>query len=152
MKETQFVRYEGAFDFEAGLEAAKKHPAYWQEDLLLTVANRLSSEMAAQGITQAELARRLDVSPAYVSRLLRGHENLTLQTLARIAFELGRRWECLVVSLNECMILYAAFAAGQEKVIRRVENTLVENLSPERASLDESAYQQEEPDVVRLSA
>ena len=141
MNKTQFVRYEGGFDFESALEAAKKHPAYWQEDLLLTVANRLSSEMAAQGVTQAEIARRLTVSPAYVSRVLRGHENLTLQTLAKIAFELGKRWECLVVNMNERLTLYAAFATEDETVTRRVKNTLVETLGPEHASLDEAAYQ-----------
>ena len=97
MKEPRFVRYEGSFDFAASLQEAAKNPAYWQEDLLIEVAHGIADELAARNMNQADLAGRLGVKPAYISRVLRGHENLTLQTLAKIAFVLGKRWDCLLV-------------------------------------------------------
>jgi transcriptional regulator with XRE-family HTH domain len=38
-----------------------------------------------QGLTQAELAKRLGAAPAYVSAVEAGRENLTLGSLARLA-------------------------------------------------------------------
>ena len=97
MSKPRFVRYEGGFDFAAALQDASKNAAYWQEDLLIEVARRIADELDARNMTQAELAGKLGVKPAYISRVLRGHENLTLQTLAKIAFFLGKRWNCLLV-------------------------------------------------------
>ena len=36
------------------------------------------------GLTQKELAEDLNVSPAYVAKLLKGGENLTLETICKI--------------------------------------------------------------------
>jgi transcriptional regulator with XRE-family HTH domain len=106
MNTPQFVRYEGGFDFDAGLEDAKKNPAYWQEDLLIKVAERLSSELENHQMTQADLAAKLGVKPAYISRVLRGQENLTLQSLAKIAFAFDKKWECMLVAQEAHVGLY----------------------------------------------
>lgn len=45
----------------------------------------LAGQMDAAGMSNAELARRLGVSPAYVSKLMRGPANLSLATLAKLA-------------------------------------------------------------------
>jgi len=97
MQKPSFVRYEGGFNFDAALHDASKNAAYWQEGLLIEVARRITDEMEARNMTQADLAGKLGVKPAYISRVLRGHENLTLQTLAKIAFVLGKRWACILV-------------------------------------------------------
>lgn len=48
-------------------------------------ANRLRSALKKRGITQAELARKLKVSPAAVSRILRDPERSAVKTLRRVA-------------------------------------------------------------------
>ena len=40
--------------------------------------------LRVKGITQQELASRMDVSPQYVGRILKGQENLTLAVIAKI--------------------------------------------------------------------
>jgi len=45
--------------------------------------------MAQQGISKADLARHLGVSKPYVSKLLGGGENLTLESMVRLAETLG---------------------------------------------------------------
>lgn len=42
------------------------------------------------GITQTELARRLDVKPPYIAAIEAGRRNLTLGQLAKLADALGR--------------------------------------------------------------
>jgi transcriptional regulator with XRE-family HTH domain len=55
----------------------------------ITEASELVARLMAEaGITKAELARRLGKSRAYVTQLL-GGTNMTVRTLAEVAFELG---------------------------------------------------------------
>ena len=57
------------------------------------VVRHLDAAMRAQGMTQAELARRMGTSAAAVHRLLdRDETGLTLATLARASTLLGVRW------------------------------------------------------------
>jgi transcriptional regulator with XRE-family HTH domain len=46
--------------------------------------------MEQENVSRAELARRLGKTPAYVTKLLRGTQNLTLGTVSDVAFVLGR--------------------------------------------------------------
>ena len=45
--------------------------------------------MEAQSVTQMELARRMGCSQQYVSNLLKGSSNMTLETIARLENALG---------------------------------------------------------------
>ena len=57
--------------------------------------------MEKQGVSRSELARRMDVSPAYITKILRGHTNLGLETLAKLAFALELKWEFRLIQLSE---------------------------------------------------
>ena len=56
--------------------------------IAMSVMNRLDE----MGLTQKELAERMACSPQYVSKLLRGSENLTLDTISKLE-------ECLGIDL-----------------------------------------------------
>jgi transcriptional regulator with XRE-family HTH domain len=61
-----------------------------------TVAERLRELLAAAGITQGELARRADVSPQVVSRLLAdGNAEMTLGIACRLCWALGHGIDAL---------------------------------------------------------
>ena len=77
--------------YEQALLERQSTPEFQTERLLLEIGEELVSHLESQGMTQAELARRLNVSPPFVSRLLSGNPNLTLKTLGRIAHALGVR-------------------------------------------------------------
>ncbi len=68
---------------------AERDPAYWTELAILEVAEEIHSAMERAGVSRAELARRLGTSPAYVTKILRGSANFTLESLARLAYALG---------------------------------------------------------------
>lgn len=46
---------------------------------------QVNARMQAQGMSNAELARRMGTSAAYVTKLFRGNVNLSLQTMAKLA-------------------------------------------------------------------
>lgn len=53
------------------------------------IAMRMLDKMEAEGITQKQLAERMNCSQQYVSKILKGCENLSLETLAKIECALG---------------------------------------------------------------
>lgn len=48
------------------------------------IAMRMLDKMEEQGITQKQLAERMGCSQQYVSKILKGCENLSLETLSKI--------------------------------------------------------------------
>lgn len=59
--------------------------------LLLSVklAMKIRRLINAEGISQSELARRMRVSPAQVTKILSGRENLGIKTIAKVESALG---------------------------------------------------------------
>ncbi len=53
------------------------------------IALKINKALKAQGLTQKQLAERLEVSPQQVSKLLKGTENMTLETIAKLELALG---------------------------------------------------------------
>jgi len=57
-------------------------------DIRAVFASNLKHYRQARGLTQAALAAAMDVDRAHVSAMERGHQNVTLQTLQRVATHL----------------------------------------------------------------
>jgi transcriptional regulator with XRE-family HTH domain len=75
--------------FSQLLSEAKKRDAYWVARTISTFTEELH-QLAGQGnITRAELARRLGTSPAYITKILRGNVNFTVDTMVRLARAVG---------------------------------------------------------------
>jgi transcriptional regulator with XRE-family HTH domain len=75
-------------ELEARLD---KDPKYWVESLRFDFVEDIERMMEERGVNRAELARRLDASPAYVTQLFRALFNPTLLTLTKVADALGAR-------------------------------------------------------------
>lgn len=58
-------------------------------DIRIDFARNLKHYRQARGLTQAALAAAMDVDRAHVSAMERGQQNVTLQTLQRVAAHLG---------------------------------------------------------------
>ncbi|WP_374953441.1 helix-turn-helix domain-containing protein [Pseudoclavibacter sp. AY1H1] len=58
---------------------------------MLSAAESLSAALEESGMTRADLARALGVSPAEITHRLQGERNITVRTLAATAHYLGRR-------------------------------------------------------------
>lgn len=70
-----------------------------EEELVTCVTERVFELLEEEGITQAELARRLNVKPPRISRMLSGNSNITLKTLAGIGHALDKE---ITISIGEC--------------------------------------------------
>lgn len=64
-------------------------PEFVAEGLAIEFAEQIVRAMKSQGVTKAELGRRLGVSRAYTTRILDAPPNLTLLSMAKVALALG---------------------------------------------------------------
>ena len=60
-----------------------------QERVLMEATEEMCLLMEQQGISKSELAKRMGVSPAYITKVLRGANNFTLRKLSDAFFDLG---------------------------------------------------------------
>ena len=66
---------------------------YESATLRFTVAAQTQNYLDRAGLQAKDLAQRIHKSKAWVSKLLSGRQNATLNTLAEIALALGARWQ-----------------------------------------------------------
>jgi len=65
------------------LEDFKNDPDYIYEGLKYDLSEQLYELMKAKGVTKKELAKRMGVSPAYISKIF-GADNISLRTVAKV--------------------------------------------------------------------
>ena len=97
--------------FRQLLAEGRRMPEYWEEGAILDFTEALYAAMEEQGVTRAELARRLGTSQAYVTRVLSGQANFTLKTMSKLALALGMQLE---VGLGPKRLPSAAARAGEQ--------------------------------------
>ena len=64
-------------------------------------AETIGALLASTGLNQKDLAERLDLSEARISRLLRGDSNTSLRALADLGWALGYRFALTPVELED---------------------------------------------------
>lgn len=69
--------------------------AHWRREnrewlrMSQSIALQVLDYLHSTGITQKELAERMGVSPAYIAKLVKGGENLSLETICKLHEALG---------------------------------------------------------------
>jgi transcriptional regulator with XRE-family HTH domain len=77
--------------FATLFEEAEESAEYWQQDATLDFAEELFRLLEEEGVSRAELARRIGTSQAYVTQVLRADANFTLNTMTRLALAVDHR-------------------------------------------------------------
>ena len=75
--------------FKEQLKGYEKDPEFILDVILLDINETICSILEKKGMSRKEFARKLKVSPAYVTKILRGDPNLTLRSLVKISHSLG---------------------------------------------------------------
>jgi transcriptional regulator with XRE-family HTH domain len=68
--------------------------------LVTQLTNEINWHVRERGLTRADLAARMGVSPGRVSQILGGGENLTLRTLAALSTALDARFDIQLSALK----------------------------------------------------
>ena len=70
------------------LKEAENHVDYWMGVPIIEFTEDLCRIMKEKRVSRAELARRIGTSRAYITQLLGGGANFTLQTMVKLAMAL----------------------------------------------------------------
>jgi transcriptional regulator with XRE-family HTH domain len=89
-----------AREASAGTKVAPRHD-YERELLYGEAMETITALIQEQGISQRELARRLDLDEARLSRILSGRTNVTLKTIADLGWALGLRFSLAAIPLDD---------------------------------------------------
>jgi transcriptional regulator with XRE-family HTH domain len=114
-----------------------KDPKYWVESMRFDFVEEVERMMEERGVSRAELARRLDSSPAYVTQMFKALFNPTLLTLAKVALAFDARVELKLVPRDAPSGKRAAAAPAAHRRERRPELAsplLAQNVAADRAS------------------
>jgi len=71
--------------FQEKLEKFKDDIEFLTEKVILDFTEQVIAYMKQNGINRAELAKRLGVSKAFITKLLNGNPNLTIKTMVSLA-------------------------------------------------------------------
>lgn len=69
-------------------ESRKNDPDYVASGLIVDLTEEISAVMEERKMNRSALAKKLKCSTAYITKLLRGEENLTIKKIAQIAIAL----------------------------------------------------------------
>lgn len=122
---SKIKRVKGGFNFQKELAEARSRTAYYEEDVLLDVATQLLGAMEDNKVTKSELARRMDVSPPYITKILQGHTNMTIETMTKIASAIGLKWECLLIPQDADVGVFSLSYTDGGKQIQSTETATV---------------------------
>ena len=71
--------------FADTFQDAMQHDEFWTEYAILEFTTQLSQTIKQKGISKAEFARRMETSPAYITKIFRGDANLTIASMVKLA-------------------------------------------------------------------
>jgi transcriptional regulator with XRE-family HTH domain len=81
--------------------SAQETDEYWAEALKLEFALALDETRRAAGLSGAELAKRIKTSPAYISKVLSGESNLTIESMVKLVHAAGGRIRIEIVGKEQ---------------------------------------------------
>lgn len=103
-KEREVYMKKEALDFlethQSGTPSKWREEAEWRRDNwswlqhAQMIAAKVLLQMKQEGLTQKALAERMDCTQQYVSKILKGRENLSLDTLSKLENALGINLIC----------------------------------------------------------
>jgi len=79
---------------QAALKAARETHEYRAEGASIEFTNAMVTRMREARVSRSDLARNIGATPAYVSKLLRGATNFTLDTMVKIAHAVDCEFRC----------------------------------------------------------
>jgi DNA-binding phage protein len=101
--------------YRRSLQEARSSVDYWVDGPITEFIEDVWRLMEEQKVSLAELARRLGTSRAYVTKLLGGNANFTLQTMAKVAMALGAQVHVHVANRDSLTRWIDEIPAGEEQ-------------------------------------
>lgn len=87
--------------YRALVSAAKETDSYWIESAKHDLAFGLHRQIKRSGMSNTELATKLKVKPPYISKVMRGDENLTIESMVKLVRAAGGKLHLQVADQSD---------------------------------------------------
>ncbi|OQA47784.1 MAG: helix-turn-helix protein [Bacteroidetes bacterium ADurb.Bin302] len=98
MPSTNANKIERSELFNTLFSEAEERNEFHAAGVKIEIAEQIFRMMEKRNMTQADLARKLGKNRAYVSKILKGNTNFTIETLVLIARSLEAEWDFQLVT------------------------------------------------------
>ncbi|OPY14653.1 MAG: helix-turn-helix protein [Syntrophus sp. PtaB.Bin138] len=88
---------------------------FWVEKAILEFTSDIYQEMKRQNKTSSDLARILETSPAYITKIFRGNANFTIHSMVKLSRALGCRLH-IKVACRDVAVRWPDFLSGWNEV------------------------------------
>ncbi|MEE9338327.1 MAG: helix-turn-helix transcriptional regulator [Methylococcaceae bacterium] len=95
--------------FKTLIDNASKTDAYWAERAIIEFTTDLNRLMKSRQINQAQFARKLNKSSAYITKVFRGQENFTIETMTKLTRTLNGRLHIHIADENSTVRWFDVF-------------------------------------------
>jgi transcriptional regulator with XRE-family HTH domain len=121
--------------FKDFFSKARKNAAYWAELAVLDFTSALEARMDEKDVSRSELAKRLGTSQSYITKVLSGKTNFTINSMAALAHALGGK---ISIALGDQEALSSVVTATQTVVpsVRRGQLVLLSKIDTIEFELD----------------
>ena len=96
-------------EIQAALRAARETHEYRAEGASIEFTNAMLRRMRQLDVSRSQLAARIGVNPAYISKILRGDTNFSLETMVKIANALDSEFRCQLQSVRPAAAVSGRF-------------------------------------------
>lgn len=79
------------------LAGRKQHDSYWVEQLKLDFSISLEKRRKNAGLSYADLAKKINTSPAYISKIFRGDANFTIESMVKLSRATGGKVDLRII-------------------------------------------------------
>jgi hypothetical protein len=114
--------------FRALLSKARQRDRFWVAKATQDFTEALFGLMERRGVNKAELARRIDSSPAYITKALQGNTNFTIGSMVRLVRALDGQL-CIHVAHREDRVHWFHVLDGAEQRHRRDQTDCFHHVS-----------------------
>lgn len=123
--------------FKSRLNEIRKTHSYRVEKCKLEFVRGISRLMKLKGITNSELATRLETSNAYITKALRGDTNFTIDTMVKLSHAVGATLHIHVADSTASVRWLENHPGTSQRVdVRERTKTNVADMNDIRAAFD----------------
>ena len=90
---------------------------YWVELAKIEFTEEICKCMEDKGVSRKDLAGLMGTSPAYITKMLKGNVNFTLETMVKVTRALGCELRCHIQPEDAVSTWFDLYDFGQEEAV-----------------------------------
>ena len=124
------------------VDRAKEGDSYWVEKTKLDFSLSLEKQRRVIGMSYADVARKINSSAAYVTKIFRGDVNMTIESMVKLARAAGGQLHIQIIDEKASATIWNKIPSNGPSLSTKISATIYD-FPPSIAKTDELSHRQE---------